>query len=160
VLCERLRQLDGPDVGKRLQENLLPLDASVWSPSSPVFDPPHLSGRVPERTAAEAMISHSDNTGTDIVMRATGPGKVRQFISEIGLRSTQIPDSTRAFFGYLLGRPDFRSVTWEQIVRALQNNTPFVNPPLNETQTLASSAIDLVDFYSRSLKPGFSSAVA
>src|SRR5215213_6031054 len=48
VLCERLRQLDGPDVGKRLQENLLPLDASVWSPSSPVFDPPHLSGRVPE----------------------------------------------------------------------------------------------------------------
>jgi beta-lactamase class A len=155
VLCERLRQLDGPDVVQKLQTNLLPLDASVWVPGSSLFDPPNLSGKAPERTAAEAMIMHSDNTGTDMVMAATNPAEVRKFIADIRLKNTQIPDSIRSFLGYLLGFPDFRHTTWEQLVAADKNNAPLVNPPLNDIETLASSASDLVSFYTRSLQGDF-----
>jgi beta-lactamase class A len=151
ALCERLRQLDGVDVVRKLQTNLLPLDASVWVPDSTMFAPPNLSGKVPERTAAEAMIMHSDNTGTDIVMAATGPDTVRQFIAQLGLKTTQIPDSTRSFYGYLLGLPNFRQTTWAQVVAADAANAPIVNPPLNNVETMASSCADLVTFYARTL---------
>jgi beta-lactamase class A len=155
VLCERLKQLDNADVVAKLQTNLLPLDESTWSLSSTMFDPPNLSGQAPERTAAEAMIMHSDNTGTDMMMLATNPAEVRRFIADIGLKSTQIPDSTRSFFGYLFGFPDFRNTTWQQLVAAADGNAPFVRPPLNDTETLASSAADLVSFYARSLQGAF-----
>lgn len=155
VLCERLRQLDGPRVVERLQANLLPLDASVWNLSSPMFDPPNLSGKAPERTAAEAMIMHSDNTGTDMVMAATHPSKVRSFIAGIGLTNTLIPDSTRSFLAYLLGFPNFRQTTWAQVNAAAAHDAPFVNPPLNTTQTLASSAADLVAFYTHALQGAY-----
>ena len=62
-----------------------------------------------------------------------------------------IPDSTRSFIGYLFGVPDPDAFTWDDLV-AIQNQ-PFVNPPLNQTNTMASSADDLVSFYSRAL-PG------
>jgi beta-lactamase class A len=32
---------------------------------------------------------------------------VRGFIASAGLTNTLIPDSTRVFFGYLLGAPDY-----------------------------------------------------
>ena len=75
VLCERMRQLDGSDIVKKVTTNLLPLNESVWSADSATFNPPHLSGAVTERTAMEAMILHSDNTGTDMVLNAAGPGR-------------------------------------------------------------------------------------
>jgi beta-lactamase class A len=108
---------------------------------------------VSERTAIEAMMMHSDNTGTDMVLAHTGPDKVRSFITQAGLRATAIPDSTRVFLGYLLGVPDYKTFTWEELLATAGN--PFVNPPLNPVETLASSANDLVSFYSRALQGRF-----
>ena len=80
-------------------------------------------------------------------MKQAGPDNVRAFIASAGLTNTLIPDSTRSFIGYLLGAPDYLTFTWQQYLDAA--NDPFVNPPLNTTQTLASSADDLVSSYSR-----------
>jgi beta-lactamase class A len=149
VLTESLRQADGPDVIATIAGRPLPLDESVWSPDSQTFNPPLLSGVVSERTALEAMILHSDNTGTDMSLKQAVPENVRAFIASAGLTNTLIPDSTRSFIGYLLGAQDYLHFTWDQYLAA--QNDPFVNHPLNATQTLASSADDLVSFYSRAL---------
>ena len=120
-------------------------------PTSATFNPPHLSGQVSERTALEAMVLHSDNTGADMVLKQVGPDNVRTFIASAGLTQTLIPDSTRSFIGYLFGVPDPDAFTWADLM-AIQNQ-PYVNPALNQTNTMASSADDLVSFYSRAL-PG------
>ncbi len=153
VLCERLRQIDGPDVVKTVVETMLELNDSVWSVDSATFNPPHLSGTVSERTTMEAMILHSDNTATDMELKQAGPAAVRRFLAEAGLDSSAVPDSTRSFFGYLLGAQDFRSFTWAELVAAA--NSPIVNSPLNPVETLASSADDLVSFYQRSTAGDF-----
>jgi beta-lactamase class A len=155
ILCEALRQADSPSVVQTITDKQLPLDTSVWSVSSPTFNPPNLSGSVSERTALEAMIMHSDNTGTDISLQSAGPPNVRSFIASARLHSTRIPDSTRIFFGYLLGAPDYKTYTWDELQRAIESNAPFVNPPLNDVETLASSADDLVSYYSRALQGQF-----
>ncbi len=153
VLAECLRQADGPGVVQTLRDRQLDLDERVWSADSATFNPPHLKGVVSERTTLEAMIMHSDNTGTDMSLKLAGPDKVRAFIAAAGLGSTQIPDSTRSFFGYLLGARDYKNFTWAQLVAAADD--PIVNPPLNDTETLASSADDLVSYYSRALQGAF-----
>ncbi len=153
VAAEALRQADSPDIVRTITTRQLALDASVWSLDSAIFNPPHLSGMVSARTALEAMILHSDNTATDMAMKLAGPARVRAFIASAGLTRTLIPDSTRSFFGYLLGAPDYRRFTWAQLVAAADD--PIVNPPLNPVQTLASSADDLVSFYARALQGGF-----
>jgi beta-lactamase class A len=86
-------------------------------------------------------------------LKQVGPENVRAFIASAGLTNTLIPDSTRSFIGYLLGAPDYLTFTWDQTVAAADD--PFVNPPLNTTETLASSADDLVSFYSRALQGDF-----
>lgn len=153
VAAEALRQADSPNVVQTITQKDLALDASVWSLDSATFNPPNLSGVVSERTALEAMILHSDNTGTDMAMKLVGADKVRAFIASAGLTKTLIPESTRSFIGYLLGAPDYLTFTWEQTVAAA--NDPIVNPPLNQTQTLASSADDLVSYYTRALQGEF-----
>ena len=152
ILCERLRQLDLPNIASELTRRKIKLDRTVWSVGSTVFNPPELSGIVSERTAMEAMISHSDNTATDIVLKQTGAYHVRQFIASIGLKSTMIPDSTRALFAYLLGAPNYRTITWEELQML---SGPFAHPPLNDVETLASTADDLVSFFSRALAGKF-----
>ena len=129
----------------------LPLDEGVFSLGAPVLNSPHLTGLVTLRTALEAMITHSDNTGTDIVLRHVGPERVQAFIDGIGLRQSEIPASTRQFFGYVLGVPDWRATSWAQ----LQTDDPAAatHPILNETITMASTASELVSFYARAL-PG------
>src|ERR1700677_2105621 len=81
VLAARLKALDSPDVVERLRANKLALNESIWSLGSEIFSPPDLSGLVSDGTAAEAMIMHSDNTATDMMLLATGPANVRQFIA-------------------------------------------------------------------------------
>jgi beta-lactamase class A len=153
ILAEALRQADAPGVVKTLQTTQLRLDASVWSADSATFNPPNLIGSVSQRTALEAMIMHSDNTGTDMCLRHAGPDNVRRFIATAGLTKTAIPDSTRSFVGYLLGASDYRTFTWQQLQSEISG--PMVNPPLNDVQTLASSADDFVSFYSRALQGTF-----
>jgi beta-lactamase class A len=64
-----------------------------------------------------------------------------------------IPDSTRSFLGYLLGAPDYKTFTWADLQAAAKS--PIVNSPLNNVETLASSADDLVSYYSRALQGAF-----
>jgi beta-lactamase class A len=151
ILCEVLRQLDSVD---QLTKQLA-LDAGVWSPYSPILNPPNLIGMISERTALEAMILHSDNTGTDMSILQAGIDNVRNFLASIGLTQTQVPLSTRSFFGYLYGAPNYKTITWSQLEGYINSNAPIVNPTLNNTITLASSANDLVSYYSRALVGDF-----
>jgi beta-lactamase class A len=153
ILCEALRQADAPDVLQRLKAQQLSLDASVWSLDSAMFNPPNLIGKVSERTALEAMIMHSDNTGTDMCLKHVGPEKVREFVASVGLKSCMIPESTRSLFGYLLGAKDYRRFSWEDLGAAA--NQTMVNLPMNHVQTMACSADDFVSYYSRALQGGF-----
>jgi beta-lactamase class A len=153
VLCEALRQVDGQDVADVLEERELALDSSVWAFGSPTFTPPDIEGIVSERTAMEAMITRSDNTATDMMFKAAGADNVRAFIASAGLVNTLVPDSIRAFTGYLFGAPDYRDLTWEELQEVVQH--PQVQPFLNRVQTLASSADDFVSYYSRALQGAF-----
>jgi beta-lactamase class A len=153
ILCEALRQVDSPDVVQRLKAKQLALDPSVWSVDSATFNPPNLIGKVSQRTALEAMILHSDNTGTDMSIKDVGPDKVREFVASIGLKNTMVPDSTRALFAYLLGAKDPKTFSWEDLGAAA--NSPIVNSPMNKVQTMSSTADDLVSYYSRALHGEF-----
>ncbi len=153
VLCEALRQADSPDVDAVLEQRELVLDSTVWSFGSPTFTPPDLTGVVSERTALEAMITRSDNTATDMIFKLAGADNVRTFIASARLTNTLVPDSTRAFTGYLFGAPDYKNLSWEQLQAVV--NGPVVHPFLNTVQTLASSADDLVSYYSRALQGAF-----
>jgi len=131
----------------------LALDESVFSPGAPVFNPPNLTGQVSLRTTLEAMVSHSDNTATDMALRHVGPERVQAFVEGIGLRQTHIPSSTRQFIGYIFGLPDWQATTWADT----QANDPGLTPRpiLNDTITMASTPDDLVSFYARALQGEF-----
>ena len=152
VAAEALRQDDPPASSQAITQRQLALDKSVWSPDSATFNPPNLAGQVSQRTAMEAMILHSDNTGTDMTLKQVGPDNVRAFIASAGLTNTLIPNSTQRH-RVPVRRPGSRPFTWDDFV-AIQNQ-PFVNPPLNPTNTMASSPDDLVSFYSQGLQGGF-----
>ncbi len=153
VLAEALRQADSPSVVATLTAKQLTLDASVWNLDSATFNPPNLIGTVSERTTLEAMIEHSDNTATDMLLKLVGPDNVRSLIASAQLKNTEIPDSLRIFIGYLLGSKTYKTFSWADLGAA--TNSPMVNPPLNQVQTLASSAADLVSYYSRALQGEF-----
>lgn len=153
VLGEALRQNE-PSNGD-LANTQLSLDESVWSLDSEVFNPPFLSGEVSERTALEAMVSHSDNTGADMALKHIGADSVRSFIAGIGLLSTRIPNSTRQFLGYIFGVPEWEQTSWVEAVAAANGGGPLAHPPINDVQTMVSSASDFVSFYSRGLQGAF-----
>ena len=52
-----------------------------------------------------------------------------------------------------MGAPNYKTFTWAQLVAAV--NDPIVNSPLNTTETLASSANDLISYYARALQGRF-----
>ncbi len=161
VLAEYLRQAeDGLDptastpLAAQLQERMeepLPLDESVFTLGSPIFNPPHLTGTVTARTALEAMILESDDTASDMLLARVGPERVRDLIASLGLHQTRIPESTRQYIDYLFGDPDWRTLTWDRLL-PLVEDTPY--PPrlaLNDEITMASTADELVGFYSHVL---------
>lgn len=102
----------------------------------------------------DAMILHSDNIGTDIVLKEAGVANVRKFIASLGLKNTMIPDSTRILAAYLLGAPNYLTITWDELVAIPPG--PLAHPFLNNVETLASTAADLVSFFSRALQEDFS----
>jgi beta-lactamase class A len=162
VLAAYLRQVEAAldpagavPIGQQLEAHLAeewPLDESVFSLDSVVFNPPHLTGKVQALTALEAMISRSDNTGADMTLANAGADRVREFIASIGLRDTRIPTSTRQFAGYIFGLPDWQATTWAQL-EANTNYPP--RPIINDQITMASTADDFVSFYSRALQGEF-----
>jgi beta-lactamase class A len=155
VLAARLNTLDSSDIVRKLEDNELDLDEDVFSLGSPIFNPPKLTGKVSERTAAEAMIMHSDNTGTDMIMKVEGASTIRKFISRLGLTQTQIPDSTRVFGAYLFGLQNYQTATYAEVLAAAQRGAPLAHPFLNNVQTLASTANDFISLYSQTLPDGF-----
>ena len=46
MLCERLRQLDSPTLTAQIETQEVLLNKDIYSPGSPVFNPPDLSGLV------------------------------------------------------------------------------------------------------------------
>ena len=152
VLAEYLRQVEA---GEATLDEELELDESVWSPSAPVFNPPELSGKVTALTALQAMISRSDNTATDMILKRIGADRVREFIASIGLRNTWIPTSTRQFIGFALGFPQWETITWDETIDLLENDPYPPRPIINDTITMAASPHDFVSFYSRALQGEF-----
>jgi beta-lactamase class A len=154
ALCEALRQADSPGIVNALETKELPLDANVWSLGSPIFNPPDLSGMVSERTALEAMILRSDNTATDMIFNLAGADNIRKLIASAGLLQTRVPDNTRIFSGYLFGAENYKTITWDELLK-LASEGRIANPFLNDVQTLASTAEDFVTYYSQALHGSF-----
>jgi beta-lactamase class A len=152
VLCEALKQVDSPEVVHKLESKSLALNSTVWSFGSPVFNPPDLQGLVSERVTLEAMIMNSDNTATDMTLALAGAENVRKFIASAQLTQTRIPDSTRAAVAYVFGAPNYLTITWDELLEIVKHP---VHPFLNNVETFASSADDLVSYYSRALRGEF-----
>jgi beta-lactamase class A len=143
ILAQYLREVEA---GRLTEDQQAKVDDAVRSASSPVFL--KLTGTTQARSALEAMIAHSDNTATDIALAAAGPAQVRTLIAAAGLKQTQIPESTRRLFSYIAGAPEGVDIGWDGIVR-MENGGSFgtPRPPLNDKQTMASTAEDMVRWY-------------
>jgi beta-lactamase class A len=151
ILAQYLRDVEA---GRLSEDQQIPIDDGVRSPSSPVFL--NLSGTTPARSVLEAMISHSDNTATDAALAAVGVTRVRALVAEAGLGATQIPDSTRRLFSYLAGAPEGVDLGREGAQR-MATGAPAgpARTPLNDHQAMASTAEDLVRWYRQALRGAF-----
>ena len=121
---------------------------------SPVFL--NLTGTTTARSVLEAMITHSDNMATDIALAAADPDQVRALIAEAGLRNTFIPDSMRRWFSYVVGAPegvDIGRAGEMEFDKGKRFGEP--RPPLNDVQTMASTAEDMVLWYQQALAGTF-----
>lgn len=154
VLAEFLRQMEA---GETSLTELLPVDDSVWSLGAPILTPlpGTVTGQIQAQTALEAMISRSDNTGADMSLKRVGVDRVRQFIASIDLTNTRIPNSTRQFFAYVSGAPNWQTITWTELLALVQSDLPPAHHIINNVQTMAVSPHDFVSFYSRALQGEF-----
>jgi beta-lactamase class A len=152
ILCQYLRDVEA---GRLSEDEQLSVDDSVRHSSSPVFL--NLTGTTPARSILEAMITHSDNTATDIALLHVGPDRGRSFIAAAGLRATLIPDSTRRFDSYIWGAPLGVDIGWAGVQQVLASQQPLgpPRPALNDQITLASSANDMISYYKRALAGKF-----
>ena len=150
ILAQYLRDVEA---GRLAENTQMAIDDSVRSLSSPVFL--KLSGTTPAVSVLEAMIAHSDNTATDVAMAAAGPDRVRALIAQAGLKQTQIPDSTRRLFSYLAGAAEGEDVGWAGLQRLAEATSINGRPALNDRQTMASSAEDMVSWYRLALTGAF-----
>jgi beta-lactamase class A len=152
ILCQYLRDVEA---GRLSEDEQLPVNNSVRTESSPVLL--DLTGTTPARSILEAMITHSDNTATDIALLRVGPNRVRSLIAAERLDATLIPDSTRRFFSYNVGAPLGVDIGWSGVKKVLASGHSIgpPRPPLNKQVTLASSADDLVSHYKRALAGRF-----
>lgn len=138
--------LKAVEEGRLSLEEALPVDDDVRSPVSPVFGA--LTGTAPAVVALEAMITHSDNTATDMAIRRVTPAAVRALIAARGLAGTRIPDSTRIMVSALAGAPPGVDLGWAGI-QALDRGAPMPSPrtPINEVSTMISTGQDMVAWY-------------
>jgi beta-lactamase class A len=152
ILCQYLRDVEA---GRISEDDQLVVDDSIRTSDSPVLL--NLTGTTQGRAILEAMITHSDNTATDIALLHVGPDRVRSLIAEAGLRATLIPDSTRRFTSYNVGAPLGSDIGWAgvQQFEAAQRTPGPPRQPLNDQVTLASSASDLVSYYKRAMAGTF-----
>jgi beta-lactamase class A len=151
ILAQFLREMEA---GRLSEDTQSKIDDAVRSPVSRLFQ--HLTGTTTARSVLEAMITHSDNTATDITLAAVGPAQVRALIAEAGLKDTQIPESTRRLVSYIAGAPEGVDLGWIGIQEMLKGSSSSTSrAPLNDEQTMASTAEDLVDWYQQALDGAF-----
>ena len=115
ILAQYLRDVEA---GRLSLDEQLPVNDSVRHSDSPVLL--NLTGTTWARSVLEAMISHSDNTATDIALARVGTDRVRQFIAEERLHATLIPDSLRLFFSYNVGAPLGVDIGWTGVQKVLE----------------------------------------
>ncbi len=150
VLAQYLRDVEANLLS---EDEQLAIDDNFRNIGSPVFL--DLAGTTTARSVLEAMITHSDNTATDIATTKVGADQVRALIAQAGLQSTRIPDSTRRFASYVVGAPAGVDLGWPGIVEAFMNPPGPLRPLLNDVITLASSARDFVSWYEQALQGAF-----
>jgi beta-lactamase class A len=156
ILAQYLRDVEE---GRLAEDRQMAIDDSVRSLSSPVFL--NLTGTTPAVSVLEAMIAHSDNTATDVALGAVGADRVRALIAQAGLKATQIPESTRRLFSYLAGAPEGVDVGWAGMQRLAAASPGTAasggagRPALNDRQTMASTAEDMVRWYRQALRGAF-----
>jgi beta-lactamase class A len=150
VLAQYLRDVEA---GKLSEDQELAIDDSVRMLGSPVFL--DLAGTTIGRAVLEAMITHSDNTATDLAMLKVGAGAVRALVAKAGLKSIRIPTSTRIFTSYVLGAPAGVDLGWPGIVDAAKKPPGPLRPLLNPVITLAGNAHDFVSWYEAALNGAF-----
>jgi beta-lactamase class A len=90
-----------------------------------------------------------------MALKHVGAERVRDFITAIGLAHTRIPTSTRQFFGYIIGYPEWQTITWEELVEVLEQEPYSHRPIINDTIMMVSSPHDFVSFYARALQGTF-----
>ena len=148
------RFLKDVENGRLTESDQLKVNNAIRSVSSPVFL--NLTGTTPAKSVLEAMITHSDNTATDIALQQVGPGRVRTLVQNAGLSSVQIPTSTRMLFSYLAGADFGVDVGW-QGMKQIQSGNLFgpARSPMNDRETMKGSADDFVDYYERVLAGEF-----
>ena len=140
--------------GRLSEDDQWVIDDAVRSPVSPVFL--NLSGKTQARSVLEAMITHSDNTATDVALGKVGVRNVRALISNAGLNQTRIPDTTRRLFSYIAGAPPGSDLGWEGAQKMSTGWLPGTpRPVVNSRQSMLSSATDLVHWYRDSLTGKF-----
>lgn len=155
------RFLQKAEDGSLSEGELLPVDDGIRSLVSPVFGASanasdNLSGKATARTALEAMITHSDNTGTDMALKKVGVDDVRAFIAAEGLSATLIPGSTRLMFSYLAGADLGVDKGWNGMLEIMKDQyfgTP--RSPFNYEETMISTATEMVSHYQRALAGEF-----
>jgi beta-lactamase class A len=149
-----VRYLQDVEKGVRTLAELFEVDDDVRSLDSPVLELMH--GKLPARSVLEAMIAHSDNTATDIAMKAVRADTVRGFIRQSGYKSVLIPDSTRVLMSYLAGAPAGEDKGWKGMEHILDGGL-FGTPreAINNVQSMMGSANDMVVHYQRALRGDF-----
>ncbi len=71
------------------------------------------------QAAAEAMIAVSDNTATDLLLRAVGVDEVRKLLARMGLTDTTVPDTTRSIYERFKAEPGWWPVACLTTMRDL-----------------------------------------
>jgi beta-lactamase class A len=148
ILATYLRETEA---GRLSEDEQLPIDDSIRSLSSPVFL--HLTGTTTARSVLEAMITHSDNTATDVALHRLGVERVRAFTAAAGLDGVLIPNSTRRLFSYLAGAALGTDLSWEAMQQIMDDKLPGTpRSPINDQQSMICSAATFVAYYQQALQ--------
>lgn len=133
------------DGGLTLAEQL-PVSDEVRSLVSPVLG--EVTGTMPARSVLEAMITHSDNTATDIALRKIGVEAVRALIARAPVTGVRIPTSTRRLFSHIAGASPGVDLGWAGVQAVMADRLPGTPRPIvNDSETMLAPATAMVAWY-------------
>jgi len=144
ILGTYLLEVEG---GRASLDEQLPVNDEVRSLVSPVLD--KLNGTMAARSVLEAMITHSDNTATDIALKRIGVDAVRAVIARSGIPvGVSLPTSTRRMISYIAGAPPGGDVGWNGMLAIAGDRFPGTpRPIINGAESMMAPASALVAWY-------------